>query len=207
MKRVGCATLMTGLVVVLSSCYPGEVTSITETDLVVTAARPDYAFTKKTYFMPDTVFYIQADSLAPDTFDHAFDDDIDAAVARNLGAAGYTRTTDLQGSDMLVINAIAVNVNVSVWTWWPGYYPPYWGCCYGGYPWWPVTGATTWKSGTVVTQMKDRAEETVNVDDGMVWVGGMNGLAEGSDDLARSRIVGGIDQAFTQSPYLSGGGS
>jgi len=55
--------------------------------------------------------------------------------------------------------------------------------------------------------MKDRAEETVNDDDGMVWVGGMNGLAEGSSDVARSRIVGGIDQAFTQSPYLSGGGS
>jgi len=156
MKRVGCATLVTGLVAVLSSCYPGDVTNITELDLVVTAARPDYK-KKKT--------------------------------------------------DILVINAIAVNVNVSVWTWWPGYYPPYWGCCYGGYPWWPVSGATAWKSGTVVTLMKDRAEETVNDDDGMVWVGGMNGLAEGSSDVARSRIVGGIDQAFTQSPYLSGGGS
>jgi len=106
MKRVGCATLVTGLVAVLSSCYPGDVTNITELDLVVTAARPDYAFTKKTYFMPDTVFYIQADSMAPDTFDHAFDDDIDAAVARNLSAAGYTRTTDQQGSDILVINEV-----------------------------------------------------------------------------------------------------
>ena len=207
MNRVGCATLVTGLVAVLSSCYPGEVTNITETDLVVSGARPDYTFTKKTYFMPDTVFYIQADTLAPDTFDHAFDADIDRAVARNLGAAGYTRIDDFESADIVLLNGISVNINVSVYTWWPGYWGPYWPCCFGPvYPWWPVTGATTWKSGTVLTIMLDKSLESGD-DNGEVWAGAMNGLAEGSEDLVRTRLVGGIDQAFTQSPYLSGGGS
>jgi hypothetical protein len=39
-----------------------------------------------------------------------------------------------------------------------------------------------------------------------VWAGALNGLLSGSSasDI-ESRIVRGIDQAFTQSPYLSGG--
>ncbi len=159
--------------------------------------------------MPDTVFYIQLDSLAPDTFDHAFDDDIDAAMARNLGNLGYTRTTDFDAADIVVLNAIAINVNLSVWTWWPGYWGPWWPCCGGGwYPWWPVTGATAWRSGTVAHFMIDKSLQTGGGDlgdNGEVWLGGLNGLAEGSQDVARSRIIGGIDQAFVQSPYLAGG--
>ena len=41
---------------------------------------------------------------------------------------------------------------------------------------------------------------------GETWVGAMNGLADGNESTARTRIVGGINQAFDQSPYLSGGG-
>jgi len=205
MKRVGCSILMTGLVAVLaSSCYPGEISNIGETDLVITGARPEYGFTKKTYFMPDTVFYIQADSLAPDTFDHAFDDDILTSVRSGLSGYGFSPVATPEAADVLVLNAIAINVNVSVWTWYPGYYPPYWGCCYGGYPWWPVTGATTWQSGTVVTLMQDPSLEVEGSDDGNVWSGAMNGLAEGNESTARTRITGGIAQAFEQSPYLLG---
>ena len=189
MTRVGSSILMTGLVAVLaSSCYPGEISNVGETDLIVTGARPEYSFTKKTYFMPDTVFYL-------------------TSVAAGLQGYGYTRlpvTADPGTADLLVLNAIAVNVNVSVWTWWPGYYPPYWGCCYGGYPWWPVTGATTWRSGTVVTLMKDPSLETTGSDGGEVWTSVLNGLAEGSESSSRTRITNGIAQAFTQSPYLSG---
>ena len=207
MKRVGSLIGLMGLVAVLSSCYPGEISNTGETDLVVSGARPGYTFAKKTYFMPDTVFYIQADSMAPDTFDHAFDDDIDAAVAAGLAGYGYTRLdpdADPETADLLVINAIAVNTNISVWTWWPGYYPPYWGCCWGGYPWWPVSGATVWRSGTVVTMMQDPDLVDEGEDGGNVWVGGMNGLAEGSTEGARTRITRGIAQAFEQSPYLDG---
>jgi hypothetical protein len=41
-------------------------------------------------------------------------------------------------------------------------------------------------------------------DDGLVWAGAMNGLAEGDESTTRVRITGGIAQAFSQSPYLSG---
>lgn len=206
MKRVGCSILATGLLAVLSACYPGEISNNGETDLVATAARPEYAFTKKTYFMPDTVFYFQDQENAPDTFSHAFDDDIDNAVQAGLGSMGYSRLpqdADPETADLLVLNAIAISTNVSFWTWWPGYYPPYWGCCYGGYPWWPVSGATVWRSGTVVTLMKDPALEAGD-DGGEVWGAALNGLAEGSESAVRSRITTGIAQAFLQSPYLSG---
>ncbi len=204
MKRVGGSIAMMGLVAVLSSaCYPGEISNVGETDLVASGARPEYGFTKKTYFMPDTVFYIQADSAAPDTFDHEFDELIYSTVRSEMSKKGYNLADTPEAADILVINAIAVNVNVSIWTWWPGYYPPYWGpCCYPGYPWWPVTGGTVWRSGTVITLMKDEALET-GEDDGIVWVGALNGLAEGGGGT--QRISGGIIQAFDQSPYLAGG--
>ena len=209
MKRVGCSIVVMGLVAVLSSCYPGEISNTGETDLVATGARPDYGFTKKTYFMPDTVFYIQSEENAPDTFDHAFDDDILASVETGLSGYGYVRLpvdSDPEAATILVLSAVAVNTNVSVWTWWPGYYPPYWGCCYGGYPWWPVSGATSWRTGTVVTLMKDPSLEVSGADGdgGEVWVGAMNGLAEGSEASVRTRLTTGIAQAFEQSPYLSG---
>lgn len=200
--------LATGLLVLLSSCYPGEISNTGETDLVVTGARPEYPFTKKTYFMPDTVFYIQSEENAPDTFDHAFDDDILSSTEAGLGGYGYTRMSpdaDPGTADLLVLAAVAVNVNMSIWTWWPGYYPPYWGCCYGYYPWWPVSGATVWRSGSVVLLMKDPSLEVVSQEDGgEVWAGLMNGLAEGSGSEIRARILNGIAQAFDQSPYLAG---
>lgn len=206
MKRVGCSILAMGLMAVLSSCYPGDISNTGETDLIFTGARPDYTFNQKTYFMPDTVFYVQADSMAPDTFDHAFDDDIVNAVAAGLGSYGFTPVATPGAADVIVINAIAVNTNVTFWSYWPGYYPPYWGCCYGGYPWWPVSGATTWRSGTVLTLMQDPdLMSSANEDSGEVWAGAMNGLAEGGTADIRSRITRGIAQAFDQSPYLSGG--
>ncbi len=209
MKRVGCSILVTGLVMVLSSCYPGEISNTGETDLVFTGARPDYAFNKKTYFMPDTVFYIQAEENAPDTFDHAFDADILAAAEAGLSSYNYTRlplTADPETADLLVINAVAVNTNVTFWSYWPGYYPPYWGCCYGGYPWWPVSGATAWQSGTVLTLMQDPDLTDAGQEDaGEVWAGAMNGLAGTTESDARTRITRGIAQAFEQSPYLAGG--
>ena len=87
------------------------------------------------------------------------------------------------------------------WGWW---YPPCFGC--GGY--WPPTFVSySWNTGTVVMTLFDG--ETVgdgNEDVEAAWIGGLNGVLSSSANGA-SRITTGIDQAFTQSPYLSGSGS
>lgn len=210
MRKIWGSTVMLGLATVLTACYPGDISNTGEADLVTTGARPGYPFAKKTYFMPDSVFYVQQEANAPDTFSHAFDGDILNAVEAGLAGYGYTRlpaTGDPEAADLLVLNAVALNVNLRVWTWSPGYYPTYWGCCGGGYPWWPAGAVQPWRPGTVVTLMKDPSLEVEGDDGGNVWVGAMNGLAQGSDASSRSRIADGIAQAFAQSPYLSGGSS
>jgi hypothetical protein len=209
MRRWWLPVVPATLVAILSSCYPGEISSTGETDLVVTGARPDYGFNKKTYYMSDEVICIELEEDRGDSCGDTFDADILAAVEAGLASYNYTRlpvTADPETADLLVLNAITVNVNIEIWTYWPGYYPPYWGCCYGGYPWWPVSGVTAWQSGTVLTLMQDPALESSAAEDaGDVWVGAMNGLAGTTDADARSRITRGIAQAFEQSPYLAGG--
>ena len=100
--------------------------------------------------------------------------------------------------------------NISGGIWYPGYpgwgwwYPPCFGC--GGY--WPPTVVTyTWNTGTVVMTLFDGSSHGDGDDDvDAVWIGGLNGVLSSSAN-GSVRISRGIDQAFTQSPYLGGSGS
>ncbi len=78
----------------------------------------------------------------------------------------------------------------------PGYYPPGWG--WGGVPYY-----SSYTTGTLLMEMSN--PEDYRVVDGdtvvpMYWAGAVSGVLSGGDNT--SRISGGIDQAFLQSPYL-----
>jgi V8-like Glu-specific endopeptidase len=65
----------------------------------------------------------------------------------------------------------------------------------------------TWNTGTVVMTLIDGSSVGDGDDDvDGVWIGGLNGVLSSSAN-AQVRISRGIDQAFTQSPYLGGSGS
>ena len=86
MKKFG----LTGLVVMLVACYPGDVTSISQLDVVMTRFSSDYNFGQVTRFtMPDTIIHINTDD--PDAIDIPRDNDQQTLdrVRANLVAQGW----------------------------------------------------------------------------------------------------------------------
>jgi hypothetical protein len=191
----------------LAACHPGEISNIDETDVVYTGVDKTAPFgTWQNYAMPDTVYEIKDDESDEDKWNHALNDQIIADIARNMDARGYTRVdTSLIGSATppdLVMTVYGVTAqNWLVFTWWRWY--PGWGG-WGGYrPGYPSSQAVQFTTGTLWMNLIDHAQ-TSDADSTLVvpWSGAINGVAEGATSEIRARLTRGIDQAFTQSPYL-----
>jgi len=218
--------LVTGIVM-LNGCYPDDALSYSETDIVLTGYYDSVDFkTVSTYYLPDTVFPIR-----DDTTDKTPVKDSDAIIARiesNMQSYGYTRvyySDELNEEPDLMIAVAAISTTTVTVGWWypyypgwgwgwgwykkaprdtnywyggyPGYYPPGWG--WGGMPYY-----SSYTTGTLLMEMTNPNDYRVVDGDTvtpMYWAGGVNGvLSSGSNT---SRITGGIDQAFEQSPYLN----
>lgn len=211
-----CGCLLLGL----QGCYPGGPELVGELDLVATSFDRSYNFTKaRTYLMPDSVAHIR-DEFGQDQVSAAYDPFILQAIESQLRARGFTRLPDssaTEAADVVVLASVTGNTNVNItsnpydyWGWYPGWnnyagVGPGWGYGYPGY-YSPVM-VSSYRTGSLVIQMVDpnqasAASQTIPA----VWVASFNGLLEGSPVSIRDRIVQGIRQAFTQSPYLGVGG-
>ena len=131
------------------SCYPGDVTTFEELDLVVTFHDDTVTFTNfQTYFVPDSVVHLDlSDPTNDDLLDRANDALILTSVRSNLEALGYVQAADENTTpDVVVLVAATAQQNIDVyvsypwydyWGWYGG-----WGCCGTGwgyyYPWAPV---------------------------------------------------------------------
>ena len=203
-------------IVALAACWPGDVTSIQDLDVVVTVHDSTANFGKATYALPDSVIHI--DLGIGDLIDLTRDYDslILAEVARQMNALGYDRRTvaEIQqgGADyVLLVQANGREVTsyyvsypwCGYWDWW---YWGYWGGCYPGYyP--PQVGEVTYQVGTVFIDMIDA--EQVDPDQmafPRIWIGAMNGiLNQTTGATTQQRLIDGIERAFEQSPYLGAG--
>jgi len=205
-----------GLLIAASACYPGDGPSnVQDLDVVLTVHDEDVDFGSfSTYAMPDSVVHIVGeDDSNIIELPRTYDDLILELAADNMADAGYVREMDPEnnGADLILLVGVVGTEKTQYWYgggcywycwgWWPGwgYYPGY-GPGYGwGYP--PYVGSTTFEKGTILfTLIQPGAsipEERIPV----VWSGAATGvLSEGSDGTAR--ITYGINQMFTQSPYL-----
>lgn len=211
--------ILAGIVFVLAGCYPGGAEYTSDTDIVVTDYNPDYNFESiETYFLADSVQYVQdGEDQEGDLFPDLVDE-----FERQFDNLGWTRldSSDANGPepDVTIVMSIIKNTNYNVYSypWYPGWgwgwywkssnetaYYPYYG--YGWYyPYYP-TYVTSYETGTVFWRLFD--PENVDEDDEIIqveWMGAINGLVGSSTQTTRDRIEKGIEQAFTQSPYLSG---
>jgi hypothetical protein len=196
------------VVALLVACYPGDQLTFEEADVILTLYddKEDFS-TKFSYAMPDSIVHL-VDEGSPIEINRDYDAAILDRVAANMGAMGYTRETDPADADLIMLVAVTAQNEIGHAGYpWGGYwgwyfpYPPSWG--WGWYPWY---GGTTYvyRVGTVFMQLIDPAradpsEEKVPT----VWLGALNGMAEGSD--IETRVLNGIDRAFAQSPYLGDG--
>jgi hypothetical protein len=197
----------------LAACYPDDINSADDLDTVTTLFNQQQDFGAiGTYVVLDTVVFIDGDGEGGDeesSISHAYDDQVLAAVRRNLDAAGYTELADPAAGppDITVLASTTSSTTVGVaydWWYYYGYYPYWPGYGYGagwgyGYP--PVSVAYAYTTGTLLLTMIDaKNADIVGKKIPVIWLGAVNGVLTGTVQV--SRVTDGIDQAFAQSPYL-----
>ena len=89
-------------------CYPGEIQTAAQTDLVATFHKKDADFkANKTFAMPDSIVDIGVAAGHDTSFNHAHDAEILAKVAGEFVALGYTRV-DLTNPPTIKPNAVVL---------------------------------------------------------------------------------------------------
>jgi len=209
-SRVSLLTAMTILVAGVASCYPGEISSIDEADLVLTFYDTTADFESNvTYAMPDTIIRID-DEGGSRAANPAIDAQILAQIEAEFTAIGYQRVAAGTPSDVVVlVTATRIDLDYwftggwwSYWGWWPGWGPGYGPGWAPLYPWGPSYGGTQSLGTLAITMLDPNSSSVEDQEIPATWVGAVNGLLIGSDASILARIEDLIDQAFVQSPYL-----
>jgi len=187
-----------GIIFLMVSCYPGEIDSYEETDIVFTNYTESFDFASSgTYAMPDNVVKVTgnlAEGQDPEFVSEPYNTQILSNIQSNMTALGWTKVDDPADADVTLMPAVWTNTTVVYWyDYWCWYYYYYcgWGYYYPYY--------STYTTGTMVMTMVVSGEGYA--EPSSVWIAAINGLLSGYSD--ESRINSAIDQAFEQSPYLN----
>ncbi len=213
---VSAFVMVLGMIVVLTSCYPGDPLSVSQMDLVITLFDKNVDYSRfKTYVLPDTVVFL-TDSSHQDEIDHSNDDFIISKVRENIERMGFVKETNPEQNKPDAVFLIAATNTEYVgyyggywdwWGWYPGWswwgYPPGWGWYYPPYY---GGGTYSFTAGTIFISMLDvKNYDEENKVMPIPWVAALNGLLEDNSVNLRNRIETGIKKAFDQSPYLGEG--
>jgi hypothetical protein len=109
--------------------------------------------------------------------------------------------------DVAILNLATASENTQWWVSYPPggcWYYPCWGW---GWYWPPYVGTTSYDAGTYFMVMADANQITPSDSTQGVWGGVVNGVLTSSAGSDYQRLLNGIDQAFSQSPYLRGSSS
>jgi hypothetical protein len=205
-RRLWVASVAVVALFLLNACYTDYGLSIEEYDVVATQYDVDYNFTDKgrnTYVLDDTVRHLVREGEEPD---RKYDAQLLAKVEAEMAAKGFTKVDyDEDNPAPFAVTISTANRDVfnyywggyPCWGWWGcggWYYPPYWGG-YVGY---------SYSSGSVIVTMVDLPGSINDPEDNAlaIWSGALNGVTNDSQANIANRIDSGIEQAFTQSPYL-----
>lgn len=197
-----------------SACGLGEPTDIEELDVVVSYRDPNTDFSAlRTYAMSDTIAIIQ-DPENPDanrTVNTSLQTSILNQIAANMQNAGFTRLTDTNGPKPDVVMQVSAMATTSTDVYYSSWYPT-WGAYYGswygasfGVGWYPysVPYVTTSTIGSLIMEMTNpNAPNTAEQQIPSLWIGILNGYLEETVPVDSNRVTNGINQAFSQSPYL-----
>jgi hypothetical protein len=201
MRIINVLSLM-ALALLLTQCYPAGPEYVDELDLVYSNYDAATDFTaKKTYAIPDQIMKIDDDLVSgggPNFVNPIYATSMLDRINQNMTNNGWVKVNKDQNPDVLLA-PVAYELTTTYyygggyWDWWYGGW-------YGWYYPYPVT--TTYSTGSLIVTMLD--PNNLSPDDKMraVWGFVVNGLLEGSTAEFNARYAKGINQAFTQSPYL-----
>ena len=203
------------LILAFGACYPGDISSVEETDIVLTIHSGNDFSGYNTYAMPDTVIDVCENADDPECdnaldIDHSYDAQILAQIADRMQGYGYQRVPidevdENNLPDVFMIVTVSANERTSATVWWPwwgwGGWWPGWGPGWG--PGYPSVSVTRWNQGTLELTMIDPTDtdpdqQIFNVQ----WDATLSGVLSRTDTIDTNRIDRGIQQAFDQSTYL-----
>jgi len=188
--------LYLSIIVLMGSCYPGGTEYYEDTDVVYTNYDKEFDFSSKgVYAIPDKIVKIEGDVAEgeePEFVKEPYNTQMLDQIKSNMTALGWTETDDPAVADLVLFPAVWTNTTIYYWynNWCWYYYYCGWGW---GYP-----SASSYTTGTLLMTLVADGDDYIEPT--RVWTGAINGLLSGA--YSTSRVTRGIDQAFTQSPYL-----
>ncbi len=173
-----------------------------ELDLVATNHDSEFPFASQgTYSMPDQIVKITGDPAAPPEFiKDIYAIPMLAVIDANMAALGWTKVDVNAGPDVQLLPAAWTTTTIIYGGYYGGYYCWYFPFYCGGGWYYPYTPTTSFSTGTMLMTMVNPNKESTDGSLPLVWTAAMNGLLTNTFDI--SRLQQGINQAFTQSPYL-----
>jgi hypothetical protein len=189
--------LFLGIAFLMVSCYPGEVDSYDDLDLVFTNYTETFDFASKgTYAIPDKIVKITGnltEGETPEFVQEPYNTQILNKIASNMSALGWTKVEDPATADLVLFPSSWTNTTVY-------YYYDYW-CWYYYYCGWGYSYpyVSSYTTGTLLMTLVAGGEDYI--EPSPVWFAAANGVLSGAYDT--SRVLDAIDQAFEQSPYLN----
>jgi len=190
------------LAVLLTQCYPEGPDYVEELDLVYSNYDAGYDFTAKhTYAIPDKIMKIDDDLVNggdPNFVKEPYSTQLLDKIKVNMATYGWELVEKNENPDV-VVAPVAYMLTTTY------YYGGYWGGWYGGWYGWyyPYPVTTSYTTGSLIISMIDPNDLSPDDKARTVWTGIVNGLLDGSSSSFTSRYTKGIDQAYTQSPYLN----
>lgn len=195
--------MIVALSLTVFSCYPGGAEYVDELDTSISNYDTEYnwdALSGKTYSLPEEILYVK-DGKEVENPNRVHDDKILTQISNELIKRGMTEA-NADTSLAIAIVILEQNNSGAAWVpgggWWGGWYPwyPEWG--WGGYyPWYPVY--YNYKTGSIVIEMADfEKRDLVKKTAPLVYTGVLDGLIQGSQSYAASRIERGIDELFNE---------
>jgi hypothetical protein len=206
MRRLSFAFAAVAAVALSAGCYPDRsVSSAAQLDLVLTQVNPNSVFRGvATYSLADSIVHLIPEG-SEDTLSRAYDQLILNTVKSNLDGLGWTEVANTQDNPPdVAVEVSAIATENYAWISYPWF--PYWGWYWPWYPGYapiypPTTIVYNYKTGTLIMDMIDaKNPDTPGQKLKIMWTGALNGVLETGN--ASARLTSGINQAFTQSPYL-----
>lgn len=223
------AGVMLMLSVLFTACYQQEEINLDELDLTITQFDNTFDYQTYTKFAIADSVKVISDFWKDSDYTNFYknggaNDDIKDYMKKKFQDLGYVYTNDDDYSFAVNMTLLMVENTTYVtypgwWYYYPGYYywyyPPY-------YPWYGYSYSYSYEMGTLVTEMFDGASvrEYLAFIDGKTdeelddlppdafpdvyvrWQSLVQGVLSSSVTYDQERFKNGIDEAFTQSPYL-----
>jgi hypothetical protein len=191
------------LTLLLAQCYPEGPEYVDQYDLVYSNYDKEYNFAAKhTYTIPDKIMKIDDALLSGEGTNFVKDTyaiPMLNQIKKNMADYGWTLASNPEDAEVALA---PVAYESTTYSYWGG--GGYWDWWYGGWYGWyyPYPVVTSYSTGSLIVTMVDPNDTSADDKARVTWSFIINGLLEGTTAEFNARYTKGIDQAFTQSPYL-----